>query len=65
MICAERERLALVYRTCVERFREAVFALKDLRGTDFDQAYRESEGYRTEVDKARTALDQHRTEHRC
>jgi len=65
MICPERERLAHEYRVCVDRFRVAVFKLKDLRGPEFEQCYRASERYRVEVDEARVALDRHRHERGC
>ena len=64
-ICAERERIAEEYRACVDRFRVAVFALKNLLGADFDRAYVTSEKHRVALAKARIALDQHRLEHRC
>jgi hypothetical protein len=64
-ICAERERLAEDYRACVDRFRVAVFALKNLLGAEFDRAYQTSEKHCIASDKARIALDQHRVEHRC
>ena len=64
-ICAERERLAEEYRGGVDRFRIAVFALKYLLGAEFDRAYETSEKNRIAVEKARLALSQHRTEHRC
>jgi hypothetical protein len=53
------------YRACVDRFRVAVFALKNLLGAEFDRAYVTSEKHRIASEKARIALDQHRVEHRC
>jgi len=64
-ICTERERLAEEYRACVDRFRVAVSVLKKLLGAEFDRAYETSERHRIAVEKARLALAQHRTEHRC
>ena len=64
-ICAERERLAEEYRAGVDRFRVAVSALKSLLGAEFDRAYEISEKHRIVVEKAKFALVQHRTEHRC
>jgi hypothetical protein len=64
-ICAEREQLAEEYRACVDRFRVAVFALKNLPGAEFDRASETSEKHRIVLEKARIALDQHRVEHRC
>ena len=64
-ICAERERLAEEYRACVDRFRIAVSALKNLLGAEFDRAYETSEKHRVAVEKSRLALSLHRTEHRC
>jgi hypothetical protein len=57
--------MAEEYRASVDRFRLAVFALKNLLGADFDRAYGTSEKHRLAVEKARLALDWHRTEHRC
>jgi hypothetical protein len=53
------------HRTCVDRFRLAVFALKNLLGADFDRVYETSEKHRIALEKARIALNQHRVEHRC
>jgi hypothetical protein len=64
-ICNERERLAKEYRACVDRFRVAVSALKNLLGTEFDRTYEISEKHRVATEKARLALDRHRSEHRC
>jgi hypothetical protein len=64
-ICTERERLAEEYRACVDRFRVAVSALKNLLGTEFDRTYEISEKHRVATEKARLALDRHRSEHRC
>jgi hypothetical protein len=64
-ICTERERLAEEYRACVDRFRVAVSALKNLFGAEFDRAYETSGKQRIVLEKARIALDQHRVEHRC
>ena len=63
--CTERERLAAEYGRCVDRFRVAVFTLRNLRGSEFDRAYAVSEQDRIAVEQARLALDRHRTEHRC
>jgi hypothetical protein len=65
LICGERNRLAEEYDTCVDRFRLAVFALKNLLGAEFDRAYETSEKHRIALEKARIALNQHRVEHRC
>jgi hypothetical protein len=65
LICAERNRLAEEYDACVDRFRLAVSALKNLLGAEFDRAYVTSEKHRIALEKARIALDQHRLEHRC
>jgi len=65
MICSERERLTEEYFSSVERFRDVVFALKNLNGTKFDRAYLESEKYLISVEVARLALNQHRMEHSC
>ena len=65
LICGERNRLAEEYDACVERFRVAVSALKNLHGADFDRAYETNEKQRVAVEKARLALAQHRAEHRC
>ena len=46
MICAERERMAEDYRACLDRFRVAVSALKNLLGAEFDRAYETSEKHR-------------------
>ena len=64
-MCAERERMAEEYRACVDRFRIAVSALRHLLGAEFDRAYETSEKHRVALEKARIALSQHRTEHRC
>ena len=64
-ICTERERLAEEYRACVDRFRVAVSALRNLLGAEFDRAYETSEKHRVAVEKARLALGRHRAEHRC
>jgi hypothetical protein len=65
LICGERYRLAEEYDTCVDRFRVAVSALKNLLGSEFDRAYETSEKQRVAVEKARLALDRHRVDHRC
>ena len=65
LICGERNRLAEEYDICVDRFRVAVSALKDLLGAEFDRAYETSQKHRIALEKARIALDQHRVEHRC
>jgi len=64
LICAERNRLAEEYDSCVNRFRVAVSALKNLLGAEFDRAYETSEKQRIAVERARLALDRHRAEHR-
>ena len=64
-ICTEREQLAEEYHACVDRFRVAVSALENLLGADFDRAYDTSEKHRVAAEKARLALDWHRSEHRC
>jgi hypothetical protein len=64
-ICTEREQLAEEYRACVDGFRVAVSALKNLLGADFDRAYDTSEKHRVAAEKARLALDRHRSEHSC
>ena len=53
------------YHACVERFRVAVSALKNLLGAEFDRAYETSEKQRVAVEKARLVLGRHRAEHRC
>lgn len=63
--CTERERLIEQYRIRVERFRDAVDALKALRGTAFDRVYQCSEFRRLSVEEARIALEKHREQHRC
>jgi hypothetical protein len=65
LICAERNRRAEEYDSCVNRFRVAVSALKHLHGGDFDRAYETSEKQRVAVEKARLTLDRHRSEHGC
>jgi hypothetical protein len=65
LICGERNRLAEEYDTCVDRFRLAVAALKNLLGTEFDRAYEISEKHRVAVEHARIALGRHRAERRC
>jgi hypothetical protein len=40
VFCPEQERLALEYRVAVDAFRDCVYALKDLRGFEFDLAYK-------------------------
>ena len=65
LICGERNRLAEEYDTCVDRFRLAVSALKNLHGADFDRAYLTSEKHRVALEKARIAGDRHRVDHRC
>jgi len=65
LICGERNRLAEEYDACVDRFRVAVSALKQLHGAEFDRSYETSEKRRIAVEKARIALAQHRGEHRC
>jgi hypothetical protein len=62
--CGERNRLAEEYDACVDRFRTAVSALENLLGADFDRAYDTSEKHRVAAQKARLALDRHRSEHR-
>jgi len=63
--CTERERLIEQYRSRVERFRDAVLALKALRGAAFDRVYRCSEFRRVAVEEARIALEKHRQGHHC
>jgi len=65
LICAERNRLAEEYDACVDRFRVAVSAFKHLLGAEFDRAYETSEKQRVGAEKARLALDRHRSDHRC
>jgi hypothetical protein len=65
LICSERNRLVEEYDACVDRFRVAVSALKNLHGAEFDRAYEISEKHRVAVGKSRLALSLHRTEHRC
>jgi hypothetical protein len=65
LICAERNRLAEECDSCVNRFRVAVSALKNLHGGDFDRAYETSEKQRVAVEKARITLAEHRVAHRC
>jgi hypothetical protein len=65
VVCPERERLALEYRIAVDAFRDSVYALKDLRGLEFDRAYKTTELRRAVLENARKALDHHRTEHGC
>ena len=63
--CTERERLIEQYRSRVERFRDAVLALKALPGAAFDRVYRCSEFRRVAVEEARIALENHRQGHQC
>jgi hypothetical protein len=65
MVCPERERLAHEYRVAVDAFRDSVHALKDLRGLEFDRAYKTTEDRRIVLDSARKTLDDHRAEHGC
>ena len=65
MVCPERERLAHEYRVAVDAFRDSVHALKDLRGFEFDRAYKTTEFCRTVLENARKALDHHLVEHGC
>ena len=65
LICGERNRLAEEYDACVDRFRVAVSALKNLHGAEFDHAYDTSEKHRVAVEKARITLAEHRVTHRC
>jgi hypothetical protein len=65
MVCAERERLAHEYRVAVDAFRDSVHALKNLRGIEFDLAYKTTEMRRAVVEIVRMALDHHRAEHGC
>ena len=63
--CTERERLSEQYRSRVERFRDAVVALKALRGAAFDRVYQCCEFRRVGVEEARVALEKHRRDHQC
>ena len=65
MVCAERKRLAEAYRESVDRFREAVSALDDQRGSVFESFYRYSERLREAAELDRIALEEHRRKHRC
>jgi len=65
MPCTELERLTEEYRACVDRFRIAVSALENLLGAAFDRVYETSEKHGVAAEKARLALDRHRSEHRC
>ena len=65
MVCPERERLAHEYRVAVDAFRDSVHALKDLRGFEFDRAYKNTELRRAVLENARKALDHHLAEHGC
>ena len=65
MLCPERHRLAREYRKCVEEFRDAVLAMKGLKGQEYESAYKTSEKFRIAADQARIALEHHRSEHRC
>ena len=65
MICPERERLAHEYHIYAERFRDAVLALKDLHGVQFDRVYEQSELHRAALEKARRALEKHQADHHC
>jgi hypothetical protein len=65
MPCAERHRLARDYRKSVEAFRDAVFATKELKGPEYESAYKISEKMRIAAEQARIALEYHRSEHRC
>jgi hypothetical protein len=65
MVCPERERLAHVYHAAVDAFRDSVHALKDLRGAEFDRAYKTTDVRRAVLDTAKKALDQHVAEHGC
>ena len=65
MACSERHRLAREYRKSVDGFRDAVFATKGLKGPEYEGAYRNSEKFRIAAEKARIALESHRSEHKC
>jgi hypothetical protein len=65
MACPERHRLAREYRKSVDGFRDAVFATKGLKGPEYESAYRSSEKLRIAAEKARIALESHRSEHKC
>jgi hypothetical protein len=65
MACPERHRLAREYRKSVDGFRDAVFATKGLKGPEYDNAYGTSERFRIAAEKARIALEHHRSEHKC
>ena len=64
MVCAERKRLAEAYRESVDRFREAVSALDDQKGSVFESFYRYSEPLRETAELDRIALEEHRHKHR-
>jgi hypothetical protein len=64
--CQQRESLTEAYRKCIEQLSTVVMKLTSAQGTpDFNAAYRESEAIRLECDRARTALEEHRTRHGC
>jgi hypothetical protein len=65
MICRERKNLADKYRDSVDKFRDAVAALSNVKDAGFDRAYSESELLRMEVEQAKNALEWHRRAHRC
>ena len=65
MPCPERRRLAREYRKSVDGYRDAVFATKGLKGPEYESAYKTSEKFRLAAEQARTALERHRSEHRC
>lgn len=66
MLCPERARLLMEYRTRVDRFREAVAAIQIIeRADDFHEAYDASEKLRLDADEARVALEEHRKQHHC
>jgi hypothetical protein len=64
--CSERERLTVEYHEAIVTFSERSKLLRERIDFDkFAEQYDATEQARKRAENARTALNYHRTEHRC
>jgi hypothetical protein len=65
MVCAEKIRLISAYAAVAERYANATAKLRTTTDEEFAEALIVSEAARTECNKARQAIREHRAEHCC
>lgn len=64
-MCSARSKLSEKHAAAVSAYKEAISRMKEVRGNEFERAWRLTENRRLSLECARKALADHEQEHYC